>query len=100
MYREWGDLYIIFHQVHDACLHGIFGSLVRIVYTQFPEDILSVAVYRMEAEVSFRRLFSLVVFPRAISFRMLRSAVVSKSSLMAGWVGEEEPLPASSRLLT
>ena len=43
---------------------------------------------------------SLVVFPRAISFRMLRSAVVSKSSLMAGWVGEEEPLPASSRLLT
>ena len=30
---------------------------VRIVYTQFPEDILPVAVYRMEAEVSSRQLF-------------------------------------------
>lgn len=30
---------------------------VRIVYTQFPEDILPVAVYRMEAEVSFGSYF-------------------------------------------
>lgn len=38
-------------------LHGIFGGFVRIVYTQFPEDILPVAVYRMEAEVSFGGYF-------------------------------------------
>lgn len=34
-----------------------FGGFVRIVYTQFPEDILPVAVYRMEAEVSFGGYF-------------------------------------------
>lgn len=67
MCRERGDLYIIFHQVYDACLHGIFGGFVRIVYTQFPEDILPVAVYRMEAEVSFGSYF-FGCFPQGYRF--------------------------------
>ena len=34
-------------------IHGIFGGFVRIVYTQFPEDILPVAVPYGSYEVSF-----------------------------------------------
>ena len=46
----------------------------------------------------FSVAISLVVFPKAISFRILLSAGVSKSSLMAGWVGEAL-LPESNKLL-
>ena len=53
---------------------------VRIVYTQFPEDILPVAVYRMEAEVSFGSYF----------FGCFPEHLVLWQSQKTGWKGLEK----------
>ena len=71
------------------CLHPVSGKIFfRWLFTVW------------KAEVSFGSYFFGCFSPGLSLFRMLRSAVVSKIIFDGRMSGEEEPLPASSRLLT
>lgn len=54
MHWQWGDrLNIILYQIHNPCFHCIFRGFVGIVHAQLSEYVLAVAVYGVEAEISF-----------------------------------------------
>ena len=47
------QLNIVFRQIYNPRAHCIFGGFVYIVYSEFPEDIFTMAVDGVKAQVLF-----------------------------------------------